>query len=109
MFDRLRAMGAVAGLLKDREKLRAAGQRIKDTTAAARATGEAGGGAVRVVASGRLRIVSMELTPALVAGMAADDRTRELAGSLIADAVNDACPGHRSARSREGSRSHRPR
>lgn len=90
MFDKLKAMGAVAGLLKDRDKLRAAGERIKEATAAARATGEAGGGAVRVVASGRMRVVSIELAPALVAGMAADERTRELAGSLITDAVNDA-------------------
>jgi DNA-binding protein YbaB len=90
LFDKLKAMGAVAGLLKDRDRLRDAGERIKAATAAARAPGESGGGAVRVVATGRMRVESIELTPALVAGMAADDRTRELAGSLIAEAVNDA-------------------
>jgi DNA-binding protein YbaB len=35
-------------------------------------------------------VLRVEMQPALVAGMAADERTRELAGSLIADAVNSA-------------------
>lgn len=90
MFDKLKAFGAVASLLKDREGLKEAGQRIKQNAARTRATGESGGGEVRVIASGQMRVVSIELAPALVAGMAADDRTRELAGSLVADAVNDA-------------------
>ena len=90
MFDKFKAMGAMAALFKDRDKLKAAGERIKEATAAARATGESGGGAVRVVASGRMRVVSIELAPGLVAGMAADEKTRGLAGSLITDAVNDA-------------------
>ena len=40
--------------------------------------------------NGQMKVLEVELTPALVAGMAADERTRELAGSLIADAVNQA-------------------
>ncbi len=90
MFEKFRAMGAVAGLLKDKEKLREAGDRVKARAGAARATGEAGGGAVRVVASGLMQVVSIELQPALVAGMAADERTRELAGNLVTQAVNEA-------------------
>jgi DNA-binding protein YbaB len=90
MFDKLKAMGAVASLLKDKDKLRAAGDRIKDAAAATRATGEAGGGAVRVTVDGKMRIFDVDLQPALVAGMAADERTRSLAGSLIAEAANNA-------------------
>lgn len=37
-----------------------------------------------------MRVLRVEMQPALVAGMAADERTRELAGSLIAEAVNGA-------------------
>ncbi len=90
MFDSLKAMGAVAGLLKDKDKLRAAGDRIKAAAAATRATGEGGAGAVRVTVDGKMRVMAVELQPALVSGMAADDRTRELAGSLIAEACNAA-------------------
>lgn len=90
MFDKLKALGAVASLMKDKDRLRESGDRVKARAAAIRAEGRGGQGAVRVIASGHLRVVSIEVAPALVAGMVADDRTRELAGSLIAEAVNDA-------------------
>jgi DNA-binding protein YbaB len=90
MFDKLKTMGAVASLLKDKDKLREIGARLKQRAEEVRASGEAGGGAVRVTVNGQMKVLEVELTPALVAGMAADDRTRELAGSLVADAVNQA-------------------
>src|SRR5262249_16177855 len=102
MFDKLKAMGAVAGLLKDKEKIREIAERVKrraeETPATrverrgeeARARGEAGGGAVRGTVDGRMKVLEVELTAALVAGMAADERTRELAGNLVAEAVNAA-------------------
>jgi DNA-binding protein YbaB len=90
MFDKLKAMGAMAALFKDKDKLRAAGQRIREKSEAVRAEGEGGAGAVRVTVNGQLKVVAVELTPALVMGMAADERTRELAGDLIAQAVNAA-------------------
>ncbi len=93
MFDKLKTMGALAGLLKDKDRLRAAGERIRARAEEIRAEGEAGGGAVRAVASGRLMVVSIEVAPALAAGMAADQNTRQLAGSMIADAVNGALAG----------------
>jgi DNA-binding protein YbaB len=90
MFDKLKTMGAVAALLKDKDKLREMGARLKQRAEEVRAAGEAGGGAVRVTVNGQMRVLEVEMTPALVAGMAADERTRALAGSLIADAVNNA-------------------
>src|SRR5262245_2912853 len=90
MFDKLKAMGAVASLLKDKDRIREIGARIKQRAEETRAAGEAGGGAVRVTVNGQMKVLEVELTPALVAGMAADERTRALAGSLIADAVNQA-------------------
>src|SRR5690349_16160820 len=80
MFDKLKAMGAVASLLKDKDKLREIGARIKQRAEETRAAGEGGGGAVRVTVNGQMRVLEVELTPALVAGMAADERTRQLAG-----------------------------
>ena len=37
-----------------------------------------------------MRVVTVELSGPLVSGMAADDKTRGLAASLIAEAVNEA-------------------
>ncbi len=89
MFDKLKAMGALAGLMKNQDALRQAADRVKNTMERARCTGQAGQGAVRVVVDGKLRVVEVELAPALAAGIAADERTRQLAGTLIAEAVND--------------------
>jgi DNA-binding protein YbaB len=90
MFDSIKAMGAVASLLRNKDQIKAAGERIKAAAAATRATGEGGAGAVRVTVDGKMRVMAVELQPALVSGMAADDRTRELAGTLIAEACNNA-------------------
>jgi nucleoid-associated protein EbfC len=90
MLDKFKQMGAMASLFQNKEKLREAGARIKEKAQDIRATGEGGAGAVRVTVDGRMKVLNVELAPTLAAGMAADDRTRDLAGSLIADAVNAA-------------------
>lgn len=90
MFDKIKAMGQMAALLKDKDKIKETAARVKARAAEVRAVGESGAGAVRVTADGQMRVLRVEMQPALVAGMAADERTRELAGTLIADAVNEA-------------------
>lgn len=85
MFDQMKTMGALAGLLKNRAKMEEIAHRLKETLEAVRGEGEAGGGAVRVTASGRMRIVRVELSPALAAG-AGDD----MASRLIEEATNAA-------------------
>lgn len=90
MFDNLKAMQSVASLLKNKDQLAEAGQRIKAKTDAMRVTGEAGGGACRATVTGRMTVVDLTLDPALLAGMSVDEKTRELATNLIKDAVNDA-------------------
>jgi len=88
MFDSLKGLSAVAGLMKNQDKLKESAERVRTKMDATLVTGEAGGGAARVVVSGSMRVVEVELTNGLVLGMAADERTRALAGSLIAEAVN---------------------
>jgi len=90
MLDNMKLMATLAGLMKNKDKVKAAGDRIKDKAQAVRATGEAGGGAARATVDGKMTVLSVELSPALIGGMAADDKTRDLAGSLIAEAVNNA-------------------
>lgn len=88
MFDNLKAMGAVAGLLKNQDKLKSAMERVRRTLADTRLTGESGGGAVRAIVTGDLRVLSIEVGPALATGLAADS-SRRMAETLITEAVND--------------------
>src|SRR5436190_3371533 len=90
MFDNMKMMAALAGVMKNKDKLRAAGERVKGKAEGLRITADAGSGAARATVNGAMRVLSVELSPALVMGMAAEDKTRNLAASLIADAVNEA-------------------
>lgn len=84
-----KTMGAIAGLLKNRDKIEAAAQRIKEQLVATEVTGEAAGGAVRAVVGGDLKVRSINLEPAVTQGLGADDASRQMAQSLIIEAVND--------------------
>jgi DNA-binding protein YbaB len=94
MFDQFKAMGAVAGLLKNKEKLKEVGERLREKIAGMSATGTAGGGAVRITVAGNMKVTDVELSPAAVAGMAmggeSAEQSRLMVESLIAEATNDA-------------------
>lgn len=90
MFDKLKTMQALGSLMKNKEQLAEAGERIKGKVETMRVEGEAGGGACRAVVSGKMKLIDLTLDPALLAGMAIDEKTRDLATSLIKDAINDA-------------------
>lgn len=88
MFDRFKTMGALAGLMQNQERLREAGERIKQAADETVVTGEAGGGAVRVEVSARMKVLSVSLDPSL-SSSASVETDRVMAGELIAEAVND--------------------
>lgn len=90
MFDQMKQMGAIAGLLKNKEKLAEAGARVKRTLDERPVTGEAGGGAVRVTVGGEMRVQRVEIAPAVAAGIGAGDEARRQIEGLIAEATNDA-------------------
>lgn len=90
MLDKLKAMQALGSLMKNKEQLAEAGERIKAKMDAMRVEGEAGGGACRAIVNGKMKLLDLKLDPALLSGMAVDDKTRELATTLIKDAINDA-------------------
>ena len=90
MFDKLKTMQALGSLMKNKEQLAEAGERIKAKVEAMRVDGEAGGGACRAIVSGKMKLIDLTLDPALLAGMAVDEKTRDLATALIKDAINDA-------------------
>tara|TARA_R110000744_G_scaffold30571_2_gene72256 strand:- start:209 stop:580 length:372 start_codon:yes stop_codon:yes gene_type:complete len=90
MLDKLKAMQAIGSLMKNKEQLAEAGERIKSKMDAMRVDGQAGGGACRAVVNGKMKLLDLTLDPALLSGMAVDEKTRDLATTLIKDAINDA-------------------
>jgi DNA-binding protein YbaB len=90
MFDKLKTMQALGSLMKNKEQLAEAGERIKSKMESMRVDGEAGGGACRAVVNGKMKLLDLTLDPALLAGMAVDEKTRDLATALVKDAINDA-------------------
>lgn len=89
MFDQFKMMGAVAGLLKNRDAIKEAGGRIQTRLEALRIDGACEGGLVRATVSGKMQVIRIEMSEVLAAGLASD-ADRALAESMIADAVNDA-------------------
>ncbi len=92
MLDNLKSMANVAGLLKDLPKIKQRVAALKDKLGRQTVTGETGGGAVRVTATGLLRVVSIEVDPAMLAGLldATDPQDKAIAEDLITGAVNTA-------------------
>lgn len=90
MFDQFKALGALAALMKDKERLREVAERFRDRLQRISVVGSAGGGAVRVTMSGQLRVTDVTLDPALMAGLETGEGGRAMAQTLIQDAINDA-------------------
>jgi len=90
MFDQMKALGSIASLLKDKQKLQDMGREFESRLERISITGSSGGGAVRVTVSGKLRVTDVFLDPALVVGMTAGEGGQAMAQSLIQDATNDA-------------------
>ena len=89
MFDQMKALGAIAGLMKNKDRVREVGERMRDRLADARLSGQAGGGAVRVVVSGRMRVREVHIDDAAVAGLC-HETSRPEVERLVLEAMNDA-------------------
>ncbi len=92
MFDSLKGMAGLAGLLKDLPRIKAKMEQVKQRLGEQTVSAETGGGAVQVTANGLLRVVSLELDQSLLRGLVdpADPDDRALAEDLIVGAVNTA-------------------
>ena len=103
MFDQLKGMAGLAGLLKDLPKIKIRLEEAKRKLGETTVTGETGGGAVRATANGLLRVVSIELDQALIAGLVEPglDADRAMAQDLITGAVNAALEKARELAERE--------
>lgn len=91
MFDQFKMMGAAAGLLKNREQIKAAGERIRQRLEAMRIEGRSEGGLARAIVTGKMEVLSIEVSASLSAGLGAgDEQSRAMATGLIVEAVNGA-------------------
>ncbi len=92
MFDNLKGMAGLAGLLKDLPRIKAKMEQVKQRLGEQTVSAQTGGGAVQVTANGLLRVVSLEFDQSLLRGLVdpADPDDRALAEDLIVGAVNTA-------------------
>lgn len=103
MFENLKGMAGLAGLMKDLPKIKAKMDEIKMRLGEMTVSAETGGGAVQVTANGLLRVVSINLDQSLIIGLVdprnPDDRI--VAEDLIVGAVNAALQKARELAERE--------
>jgi DNA-binding protein YbaB len=103
MLDDLKNMKQLAGLFKDLPRMQQQMEEVKARLDDLRVEAETGGGAVRCVATGAMRVVSVEVDPAVLSVLVDTDAEadRAMAGDLIAGAVNAALVKAREAAERE--------
>jgi DNA-binding YbaB/EbfC family protein len=99
MFEGLKGLGSLAGLMKDLPKLKAKMEQVKERLGQITVEAETGGGAVRATANGQLRLLSVRVDQALLSGLvdAANPEDRMMAEDLIVGAVNAALEKAREA------------
>ncbi len=92
MFDQLKSMRSLAGLLGNAGDLKAKFEQVQEDLEARTAEGEAGGGAVRVTVNGKMQVVAVQLDPALVAEACRTDDGSDHAmiEQLVLEATNAA-------------------
>ena len=103
MFENLKGMAGLAGILKDLPRLKQKLEEVKQQLGEMTVEADTGGGAVRVTANGLLRVVSVKLDAALIAGLVdpANEQDRAIAEELITGAVNTALQKARELAERE--------
>lgn len=90
MFEQFKALGALAGMLKDRDKLREVADQFREKLEKITVTGTAGGGTVRVTVTGQLRVVEVNIEQAVFSGGASGSAGKAGVQRLVQEATNDA-------------------
>jgi DNA-binding YbaB/EbfC family protein len=99
MFDSLKGMAGLAGLMKDLPRIKARMEQAREELERITVQAETGGGAVRAMATGHMRIVSIAVDQAMLSGLVDSSNPDDLAMAedLIAGAVNAALEKAREA------------
>ncbi len=92
MFDQLKNLKQLTGLLGNMGDLREKFERMQEELKTRTVDAEAGAGAVRVTVNGKMELVELRIDPAMVATLAGtgSDADRAMVEELIASAVNAA-------------------
>lgn len=90
MFDQIKAMGALAGLMKNKDKIQDSIRTFQASLEGMSATGTAGSGAVRATVNGKMKVLSVQIDPNVASGMGRDAGGRAMGEKLIVEALNDA-------------------
>ncbi|MFO0875580.1 MAG: YbaB/EbfC family nucleoid-associated protein [Phycisphaerales bacterium] len=91
MFESMKHAAKLASLMKDLPRIKSRMEQVREEMALRTVRGTSGGGAVNATVNGKLKVVSIELSPALVAGLDSKDSvSRAYAEALVAEAVNSA-------------------
>ena len=103
MFDNLKGMASMAGVMKDLPRIKAKLDEVKQRLGEITVEAETGGGAVRVTADGQLRVRSIHVDQTMMSALvdAQSDADRRMAEDLITGAVNAAMTKAREAAERE--------
>lgn len=90
MFDSLRGMAGMAGIMKDLPRIKAKLKEVKEDVSERTVEASVGNGGVVAVASGRMRIVSLRVDPVALASLASPGSpdNAELVADLVVEAIN---------------------
>ena len=103
MFENLKGLGSLAGIMKDLPKMKEKMEQVKARLAEITVDAETGGGAVRATANAQLRLLSLTIDQALLSGLvdSTNPDDRAMAEDLVVGAVNAALEKAREAAEQE--------
>ncbi len=92
MFDNLKNMKSLAGMLGNADQLKARFEQMQRDLEHKQVSADAGAGAVRVTINGKMRIIGVQLDPSMTAALVGEgsDADREMIEELIVSATNAA-------------------
>ena len=92
MFDNLKGMASLAGLVKDMPRIKERLDEVKERLGKTTVTAETGGGAVTATANGKMELIGLVVDRALLSGLVDTDDPDDhsMAEALIVGAVNGA-------------------
>lgn len=103
MFDQLKGMAGLAGIMKDLPRIKQKMEEVKQRLGEITVDAETGGGAVRATVDGQLNLVRLDIDDAMLSGLVdvANPEDRDMAQDLIVGAVNAAMAKAREAAQQE--------
>ncbi len=92
MFDQMKNLKNLAGLLGNAGEMRGKMQRMQEELAHITAEADAGAGAVRVVVNGKMQVMNVELDRGMIVALAGEgsDADKQMIEELIVSATNEA-------------------